>query len=84
MVYVRPDNQYDAHSHCVCTLTLTTDIAQRKLKLKVNEKETAQRFIKDKYTLFISTRATLRQRYLSAYNNDVARNKVGLFNRYSL
>ena len=42
----------------------------------MNEKESAQRFIKDKYTLFISTRATLLQRHLSAYNNDVASNEV--------
>ena len=27
MVYVRPDNQYHANSHCVRTLTLTPDIA---------------------------------------------------------
>ena len=30
MVYVRLDNQYDAHLHCVRTLTLTPDIVQRK------------------------------------------------------
>ena len=32
MVYVRPDNLYCAHAHCVCTLTLTPDLAQRKPK----------------------------------------------------
>ena len=42
----------------------------------MNEKESAQRFIKDKYMLFISTRATLLQMYLSAYNNDVTSIKV--------
>ena len=26
--YIRPDNQYHAHSHCVRTLTLTPDVAQ--------------------------------------------------------
>ena len=30
VVYVQPENQYHAHSHCVRTLTLTPDIAQRK------------------------------------------------------
>ena len=42
----------------------------------MNEKETAHSFIKDKYILFISTRATLLQRYLSAYIKVVASNKV--------
>ena len=27
--YVRPDNEYHAHSHCVRTLTLIPDVAQR-------------------------------------------------------
>ena len=40
------------------------------------ERNCTQKIIKDKYTLFISTRATLLQRYLSAYNKDVASNKV--------
>ena len=26
--YVRPDNQYDTHLHCVRTLTLIPDVAQ--------------------------------------------------------
>ena len=57
------------------TLTLIPDIAQR--KPKVNDKrDCTQRFIKDKYMLFISTCATVLQRYLSAYNKDVACNKV--------
>ena len=30
MVFIRLDNQYHAHSHCVSTLTLTPDIVQRK------------------------------------------------------
>ena len=36
-------------------------------------------FIKDKFMLFISTRATLLQRYLSAYNNYVASNELFFF-----
>ena len=70
---VRPDNQYHAHSHCM--LILIPDIAKRKSESE-RERDCTQRFIKDKYTLFISTRATLLQRYLSAYNKDVASNKV--------
>ena len=52
--------------------------------MKVNEKETAQSFIN---TLFIPTRATLLQRYLSAYTNNVESNEVATlrsFNRESL
>ena len=78
--YVRPDNQYHAHSHCVRTLTLIPDIAQRKpITLETEserERDCTQRFIKDKYKLFISTSAALLRRYLSAYNKDVASNQV--------
>ena len=40
------------------------------------DRDCTQRFIKDKYMLFISTRATLLQRYPSANIKDVANNKV--------
>ena len=41
------------------------------------ESDCTQRFITDKCTLFISTRATVLQRYISAYKiKDVASNKV--------
>ena len=47
MVYVRPDNQYHAHPHCLCTLALKPDIAQRKQNnnsnRKWNKKETAHK-----------------------------------------
>ena len=66
-----------AHSHLFLTLiahrrgnqiTIETESEQ--------ERDCTQSFIKDKYTLFISTRPTLLQRYLSACNKDVASNKV--------
>ena len=75
-----------AHSHIFLTLRrgnqITIEITSKR------ERDCTQRFTKDKYTLFISARATLLQRYLSAYNKDVASNKVatlsGLFNLESL
>ena len=75
MVYVWPDNQYHAHSHCVHTLTPLFLTLRRGNQITIQteserERDCTQRFIKDKYTIFISTRATLLQRYLSAYNKD--------------
>ena len=67
-----PTRTVCAHSHLLLTLCR----GNLEKLMKVNEKETAQRFIKDKYMLFISTKGTLLQRYLSAYNNDVASNEV--------
>ena len=47
-----------AHSHCVCTLTLVFLTLRRGNQINIDieserEKDCTQRFIKDKYTLFI-------------------------------
>ena len=74
-MYVRLDNQYHAHSHCVRALTFIPDIAQRVLETETEcERDCTQRFIKGKYYAIHIT--TLLQRYLSAYNKDVTSNKV--------
>ena len=63
-----------AHSHLLLTLRRGNQITIETESER--ERDCTQRFIKDKYTLFISIRATPLQRYLSAYNKDVASNKV--------
>ena len=53
MVYIWPDNQYHAHSHCI------PDILRRGNQITIEtvskqESDCTQRFIKDKYTLYIN------------------------------
>ena len=75
MVYIRPDNQYHAHSHCVRTLTLIPDIAQRKPNTEsVRERDCTQRFLSKINIRYNSYQQELL--YFSAYNKDVASNKV--------
>ena len=74
-MYVRTTRIVCAHSHLFLTLRRGNQITIETESER--ERDCTQRFIKkDKYTPFISTRATLLQRYLSAYNKDVSSNKV--------
>ena len=70
-----------AHSHLFLTLHRGNQITIETESERA--RDCTQKFIKDKYTLFISTRATLLQRYLSAYNNDIVSNELFFFHSVS-
>ena len=73
-ITIMPTHIVCVHSHLFLTLHRGNQITIETESER--ERDCTQRLIKDKYTLFISIRATLLQRYLSAYNKDVECNKV--------